>query len=127
MTNTLVLTSHPPPRQSSPLRLIRPRCAKNCRHSLELNLLLPCFVSRHCICHQLTQPAGLASLHHSTGSMFFYGNAAGTAVWGLVQLSKKPHYFAHLGVVNRWLFLSCSLLYNASVYTSLSIYTCSLI
>ena len=28
------------------------------------------------------QPAGLASLHRGTGSMSFYGNAAGTAVEG---------------------------------------------
>ena len=30
----------------------------------------------------LTQPAALASLSHSTGSMSFYGNAACTAVEG---------------------------------------------
>ena len=36
----------------------------------------------YCSCHHLTQPAGLASLHRGTGSMFFYNNADGPAVEG---------------------------------------------
>ena len=41
--------------------------AKHSRHSLEMNLFLPFFVSRHCAlvqystCRHLTQPSGLAS------------------------------------------------------------------
>ena len=44
-------------------------------------------------CH-LTDPA--RRLNHSTGSIPFYGHAVGTAVEGVIQVSKKPHYFAHL-------------------------------
>ena len=60
-------------------------------------LLLPFLSLGIVLPHDLTQPAGLALLHRGIGSMSFYGNAAGIAV---VQLSKKPHYFAHLGVIN---------------------------
>ena len=38
--------------------------------------------SRHCTCHPLTQPAGLASLNRSTGSMSLYNHATGNAVNG---------------------------------------------
>ena len=38
-------------------------------------------VSRHCTCHHLTQPAGLASLR-GTDSRSFYDNAVGTAEEG---------------------------------------------
>ena len=67
----------------------RPGWAKQIRHSLELNLLLPFFDSRHCTCHHLTQSAGLASLHQSKGSISFFVNAAGTAMKGWFNSQKK--------------------------------------
>ena len=38
------------------------------------------FADLFCSRYHLTQPGGLAPLHLGTGSMSFYGNAAGTAV-----------------------------------------------
>ena len=50
----------------------------------------PVFLSRYVIylCHHLTQPTGLASLR-GTGSMSFYGNAAGTAGGGGLVHSQR--------------------------------------
>ena len=76
-----------------PYRLIRARWAKHSRHSLELNLLLPFFVSRHCTYryhHLLTQPDRFALPNRSTGSMSLYGNAAGTAVESWLN-SQRSH------------------------------------
>ena len=52
------------------------------RHYLQSNLLQPFLGSRHYTCHHLTQPAGLASLNRSTGSMSLYNHATGNAVNG---------------------------------------------
>ena len=47
------------------------------------------------------QPACLASLTRSTGSMPLYGHVAGTAVEGGFNSQKsRPTYFAHLALVN---------------------------
>ena len=79
--------------------LIIARWAKSSRHYLQSTFCCPFLSSRHCTCDHLTQPASLALLNRSTGSMSLYGHVAGIAVGGgfsQVQLSKKPHYFAHL-------------------------------
>ena len=81
----LCFSPRPIPIGSIVHRLIRPSWAKHSRHSPELNLLLPIFVSRHCTCHHLTQPAGLTSLHLGAGSMSFYDNAAGTLAEGWLK------------------------------------------
>ena len=67
-------------------RLIRPGWAKNSRHSLELNLLLPSFLS---LGLDLTQPAGLVSPHapQYRQHVLLWSGCGGE----LVQLSKKPH------------------------------------
>ena len=108
-------------------RLIRPRRAKHSRHSLELNLLLPFFVSRLFFLH-LTQPAGPASLHLGTGSCPYCPSLVMLPFlrWRVGSIL-KTHYFAHLGVINLWKFL---FLFTVARYISISwkvaeIFTCA--
>ena len=62
--------------------LIRARWAKLVVITYIRTFSGPFLGSRHCTCHHLTQPAGLASLNPSTVSMSLYGHATGTAVEG---------------------------------------------
>ena len=70
--------------------------------------MLTFYVSRHCTYHHLlktTKPAVLASLHRGTGSMSFYGHAAGTAVEGWLN-SQRTRTTYCICVINLWLYIA---------------------
>ena len=60
------------------------KARRHYRHYFQTNLFLPIFglSTLYLQLLYLTQPAGLATLNRSTGSMSVYGHAAGNALEG---------------------------------------------